>query len=107
LPDGQITGVFCKSLSSPLAKKISLSPSGKSPLEARAVPHPKEGRIAIVTKRWVRDAVDALLAEDERSAKRTAKVCGPDVSTLTSTRDNALHCVGTVTKSPIAGESAP
>jgi hypothetical protein len=36
-------------LSSPPPKNISLCPSGKSSLEPRAIPHPQEGRIAIVT----------------------------------------------------------
>src|SRR5882724_990825 len=47
LPDGQIT----KKLSSPLAKNIPLSLSGKSSLQARPVPSHHEGRLAIVTKR--------------------------------------------------------
>src|SRR5579863_269049 len=59
-----------------------------------------EGRFAIVTKRWARDAVDAFGARDERSDKRTAKSCGPDIPTLISTRDNALHCAGTETRKP-------
>jgi hypothetical protein len=60
LPDGQIT----QNLSSPLAKNISLSASGKSVVSLRAS-HPNEGRIAIVTNaRW--DAVDAEAATDER-----------------------------------------
>jgi hypothetical protein len=42
LPDGQIS----KKLSSPLAKNISLSPSGKSVLTARPVLSRQEGRIA-------------------------------------------------------------
>jgi hypothetical protein len=37
-------------LSIPLCKNISLSPSGKSSLQIRAI-HPTEGRIMIVTKR--------------------------------------------------------
>src|SRR5258708_28880745 len=48
-----------KNLSSPFAKNISLSPSGKSPVEARPIPAREEGRIAIVTDvgqgmRWTR-----------------------------------------------------
>jgi hypothetical protein len=55
LPDEQIS----KKLSSPLAKNISLSPSGKSLLPVRAVSSRQEGRIAIVTDAgW--DAVDAV-----------------------------------------------
>jgi hypothetical protein len=45
LPDGQISDF----LSRPLAKNFPLSPSGKSPLQARAIPARKEGRIMIVT----------------------------------------------------------
>jgi hypothetical protein len=44
-------------LSSPLAKNIPLSPSGKSSLQARPS-RPTEGRLAIVTDAG-RDAVDA------------------------------------------------
>src|ERR1700685_2646272 len=59
----------------------------------------KEGRIAIVTDvgrgmRWTRDV------RRRRALMRTAKPCGPDISTLVSTRDNALHCAGTATKKP-------
>jgi hypothetical protein len=46
--------------SSPSRKKFSLSPSGKTSLEIRASRAPiEEGRIAIVTTRWARDAMDA------------------------------------------------
>jgi hypothetical protein len=39
LPIGQITRVFCRAaMSSPVLKNISLSPTGKSSLELRAVP---------------------------------------------------------------------
>jgi hypothetical protein len=48
------------------------------------VPRPHEGRFAIVTKRWARDAVDACGAADECTDKRTAKSCGPDIPTLIS-----------------------
>src|SRR4051794_25339898 len=46
-PVGQIS----KNLSSPLPKNISLSPSGKSALPARAIPPHRRGVCAIVTKR--------------------------------------------------------
>jgi hypothetical protein len=49
------SGIF---LSIPLAKNISLSPSGKSALPARAIPPRQEGRFAIVTNAG-REAVDA------------------------------------------------
>jgi|HubBroStandDraft_2_1064218.scaffolds.fasta_scaffold281395_1 hypothetical protein len=61
------TGKLAASLSSPFRKKISLSPSGKSALEARPFRATKEGRIAIVTTRGQRDAVDACRAKDERA----------------------------------------
>jgi hypothetical protein len=46
------------------------------------VPHPSEGRIAIVTD--VGDAMDALGCAGERGPGRTAKPCGPDTPTLVS-----------------------
>ena len=48
--------------------------------------------------RWVRDAVDALAAQDGRGSKPTATSCGPDISTLMSTPDNASHGGGMVTR---------
>jgi len=57
---------------------------------------PERGALAIVTNVG-RDAVDVFAPEDERRKKRTAKSCGPDAPTLALTRDNALHCAGTVT----------
>jgi hypothetical protein len=61
----------------------------------------QEGRFAVVTNvecgmRWT-----ALLANDERGQGRTAKSCGPDVSTLTSSWRQCL-CIAltTVTKRP-------
>jgi hypothetical protein len=44
LPDGQVS----KNLSSPFGKNISISPSGKSALPARAIPSRKRA-LAIVT----------------------------------------------------------
>jgi hypothetical protein len=49
--------------------------------------------------------MDACGAPDEHAVKRTMKSCGPDAAMLASTRDNALHCVGTVANKPFAGES--
>ena len=49
----------------PLAKYISIVPSGKSSLELRPVPPLLKGRFAIVTN-VRRDAVDAAAAQDER-----------------------------------------
>jgi hypothetical protein len=48
-----------------LVAGISLAPSGKSPADFRASRAPQEGRFAIVTKRWARDAVAADSALDE------------------------------------------
>jgi hypothetical protein len=59
------TGCFVKPLSSPLRKNISLSPSGKSSLQARPVPPRSEGRTRR-HERWVRDAMDAVATQDER-----------------------------------------
>jgi hypothetical protein len=52
------------------------------------IPHrsvPMEGRIAIVTDAG-RNTVDAGCALDEGAGLRTAKSCGPDASTLASSR---------------------
>ena len=38
-------------------------------------------------------------------ASRTVKLCGSDASTLASTRANASHCTGMVTKTPITRKS--
>jgi hypothetical protein len=46
---------------------------------------PPEGRIAIVTKRWARDAMDAVVPR-RRVLLRTAKSCGPGAATLASIR---------------------
>jgi hypothetical protein len=48
--------------------------------------------------RWVRDAVDAMAAQDERRHSRTAKSCGPGAPTLAlSWRSDPLM---TVAKEP-------
>ena len=54
VPDGQIT----KNSSTPIAKNIPLSPSGKSVLSARAIPFREEGRWPS-SRTLGRDAVDA------------------------------------------------
>ena len=64
MPDGQIS----KFLSSPFAKNISLSPSGKSTLQTRAIPSRQEGRFAIVTNAG-RDAVDAAASGAQRDRR--------------------------------------
>ena len=49
--------------------------------------------------------MDASCATDESVDLRTEKSCGPDAPTLALTRDNALHCAGTVATKPFTGES--
>src|SRR5579872_7309344 len=63
-----------------------LVPSGKSPLEARASRPDKRGAFRNRHERWVRDAMDALVPSRRAASKRTAKSCGPDISTLISSR---------------------
>jgi hypothetical protein len=75
------TGSFAKSLSSPLCKNISLRRLLEAALLIRH-PVPQRG-VAHVTDAG-RDAVDALVLQDERRMKRTAKSCGPDAPTLAS-----------------------
>ncbi len=53
------------------------------------VPLPSRGAFRDRHRRWARDAMAAGHAQDERAIRRTAKSCGPDVSTLTSTGDDA------------------
>jgi hypothetical protein len=88
----------------PLCKNISLSPSGKSSLQARPVPSRHEGRLAIVTDAG-RDAVDAVAAQDGRGKSRTAKSCGPDTPTLVSSWRKHFRR-RRWQKSPVTGESA-
>ena len=59
-------------LSSPFAKNIPLSPSGKSSLQTRPS-RPTEGRLAIVTDAG-RDAVDADGASDEGAMSADGEV---------------------------------
>jgi 6,7-dimethyl-8-ribityllumazine synthase len=47
-------------LSSPAAKKNSLFEQVETAIERRHPVPDKEGRIAIVTTRWARDAMDAM-----------------------------------------------
>jgi hypothetical protein len=62
--DKTTDGKISKNLSSPPAKNIPLSPSGKSALPTRPS-HPMRGALRDVTNaRW--DAVDAEACEDER-----------------------------------------
>jgi hypothetical protein len=79
--------------------------SGKSLALVRASSAHQEGRFAIVTKRGAEDAVDATAQATNARSPRTAKSCGLDVSTLTSTLEKPTLLLGTVTTSPIAGES--
>jgi len=50
---------------------------------------PAEGRFAIVTTRWARDAMDAVasggfIPAGRKRRQRTAKSCGPGAATLAS-----------------------
>jgi hypothetical protein len=62
----------------------------------------QEGRFAVVTNvecgmRWT-----ALLANDERERRRTAKSCGPDTPMLVSTRDDCFAiAAGMVARKPV------
>jgi len=72
----------------------------------RPVPHPSEGRIAIVTDvgcgmRWTLWA-----AADERGPRRTAKPCGPDTPTLVSSLAGGNPARRRRLTSPDSGESA-
>jgi len=70
-------------MSSPLAKNISLNPSGKSFLQL-APSCPERGALRNVINAGG-DAVDAGGVGDENAAfPRTAKSCGPDASTPAS-----------------------
>src|SRR6266576_6115242 len=62
LPDGQITSAFrCTSKRvHPPSQKFSAFAVGQINFRTRAVSCPPEGRIAIVTTRWARDAMDAV-----------------------------------------------
>jgi hypothetical protein len=69
-------------------RKNTFHPTQISPIPL-VVPAPNEGRIAIVTKRWVRDAMDAaasgaIVSCWTRALPHTAKSCGPDIPTLMS-----------------------
>ena len=95
------SGGLLKGVSIPLCKNISLHPSGKSSLQARAIPSHQRGvsrssrtrggmrwtrqrlarkGIAGQVERFVSDQQHA----DERRLQRTAKSCGPDAPTLAS-----------------------
>jgi hypothetical protein len=65
LPDGQIAAVCFAPLSIPDRKNISLYPTGKSSLQAGPSRAHQEGRIAIVTTRWARDAMAEIDAIDD------------------------------------------
>jgi hypothetical protein len=67
-------------------------------------PVPHEGRIAIVTDAG-RDAVDAAALLTNSADLRMAKSCGPDASTLASSRQESF-CRRRWQESPITGESA-
>ena len=72
LPDGQITYAVCCTSKrvQPFSQKFSAFAVGQINFRTRAVSCPPEGRIAIVTTRWARDAMDA--------AASGSMVFGPD-----------------------------
>jgi hypothetical protein len=85
----------------PSSKKYFVLPVGQIISIPSRRPVPVRGALAIVTKRWARDAVDAFGARDERSDKRTAKSCGPDIPTLISSGRRCFRItLAMVTKSP-------
>ena len=65
------SGGLLKGVSIPLCKNISLNPSGKSSLQARAIP-PHRGALAIVTNAG-KDAVDAAASGARRDAGRVRR----------------------------------
>src|ERR1700761_1524649 len=86
----------------------ALVASGKSPAFACPVPRPIRA-FRDRHERWARDPIDAFASTDERCRKRTAKSCGPDVSTLTSSWQRCSRIApGTETTKPdlrpISGE---
>src|SRR2546429_2074079 len=76
---------FSEIVSSPGIKNISLHNSVNQNYKFPR-PYPHEGRFAIVTMRWVLDAVDALASgafwRRTKTPRRTAKSCGPGAATL-------------------------
>ena len=73
---GQISEI----VSSPCAKIFRLHISENQNYNY-AVSRPSEGRIAIVTTRWARDAMDAAV-QRRMVLLRTAKSCGPGAAML-------------------------
>ena len=107
-------------MSSPFCKNISLDISGNQNYSF-AVSRPHEGRIAIVTTRWARDAMDAAAPRRRRCASnggfdgqrpakplgeaglRTVKSCGSGVA-YAGARSAAVRCRPTVTTSSLHRE---
>ena|SRR5437899_40818 len=88
--DGQISSV-CRNRVKPQHQKYSALQKHQIRCITRAVPHPQEGRFAVVTKRWARDAMDAVASgmfnqAGRKRPQRTAKSCGPGAATLASSR---------------------
>src|SRR5207244_9107731 len=80
--DGQISSV-CRNRVKPQHQKYSALQKWQIRCITRAVPHPQEGRFAVVTKRWARDAMDAVASgnsspdENVRSGRRSRVVLAP------------------------------
>jgi hypothetical protein len=84
-------------MSSPAAKNISLFCLVETAIEQWPSRAHQEGRIAIVTKRGARDAVDAM-AQKTKALSWTVKPCGPDSPTLESSRQNHFLPMTVTTK---------
>jgi hypothetical protein len=81
LPDGQITPAFQRTSKrvQPLSQKYSAFAVGQINFRTLAVSRPPEGRIAIVTTRWARDAMDAaasgwIIVKPDESAAACGEV---------------------------------
>jgi hypothetical protein len=85
---------------SPSAKNISLRDLVETPLVIPIVPALQRG-VSRSSRTLGAGCGGRRGAKDVRVVRRTAKSCGPDAPTLASTRDNASHCAGMVTTSPV------
>src|SRR6266566_770378 len=76
--------------------RLTLTPNQRFSLRCLV---PARGALRDRHERWTRDAVDALVSQDERCLRRTAKSCGPDAPTLVSSW-RKLFPQATVAKEP-------
>jgi hypothetical protein len=75
--------LVCRIAVQPFNEKYFASRTGRNSNRGIAVPPHKRG-VSRSSRTYVRDAVDAGGAKDERARSRTAKSCGPDAPTLAS-----------------------